>query len=673
MNYLPIQSGHFGIWTVLSLLAVSFSSTSGCNRAGGSDALTIKTSQDFPREFAQWDPVRFQFNLENATGNPFDSNETNVEIHLVCPDGTELRHPAFFVADHQIVFEHGREVARRSGRTHWEIRWTPTQSGEYQWAIIANSNHRETQINGRSLCTPQNRTGFVRVSREDSQYFEFSDGSYFYPLGHVIRSPSDTRWRDNEPENAVIHQAYLDQRTFAYDKWFEKMAAHHENFCAIWMAPWWLGLEWSPTLPGYEGLGRYNQIHAAQLDRILESAERHGIYVLLFVTNHGQLSSVTDSEWEASPYRESNGGLVKNPSDFFVDEECQRLQRNRLRYVLARWGYSPALFGISLSTETDWFEPYDGRRCDAAEEVVEGISRPHYAIEKRPAIVNNWLKQMLQFMRQTDIHHHIMTTQFSKAENGHDLWKLPEFDFALNNCYEGVFSAMWAHVESPGGTVEALLGWSRYHDLRIKPTLLAEWGGSHMQNSHSRLAAELHSGIWSLALTSCAGSTGFWWWNEIDQAELYRHYHALHNFLDGYDRRGKKLKSFQCDVLTKISSLDQSSSISASFVTDPARSALMLCNETEGFTFVYSQLMNYGFFDSAHIDDFRFDQATNTYLSIPDILLEGKYRIEFWNTFQGEIIESHEEHLMGPGGENRRIAVRPFHSDIAIKLMRVGE
>lgn len=633
----------------------------------------IQTTQDFPREIAQWNPVRFQFNLQNATGNPFDSAETNVELHLVCPDGSELRHPAFFVVDHQIVFDHGREVARPTGRTHWEIRWTPTQSGEYRWAIIASSKHQETQINGLSVSAPQSRAGFVRVSRQDPKFFEFSDGSFFYPLGHVIRSPSDTRWRDNEPENPAIHQAYLDERTFAFDKWFEKMAANRENFCAIWMAPWWLGLEWSPSLPGYEGLGRYNQIHAAQLDRILESAERHGIYVLLFVTNHGQLSSVTDSEWEASPYRESNGGLVKYPSEFFLDQECQRLQRNRLRYVLARWGYSPALFGISLSTETDWFEPYDGRRCDHAEEVVGGISQPNYPVKKEPKVVNNWLQQMLQFMRQTDIHHHIMTTQFSKVENGHDCWKLPEFDFALNNCYEGVFEQMWSHVDSPGGTVEALLGWSRLHDVKNKPKLLAEWGGSHMQNSHSRLAAELHVGTWALALTDCAGSTGYWWWNEIDHANLYSHYLALHKFLDGYDRRGKNLKSLQCDVLTKISSLVPSDTIGSSFVIDPARSALMLCDETEGFAYLYSQLMNYGYFDSSGIDDIRFDHVTNAHLSIPDILRAGNYRIEFWDTFKGEILESREERLTDPGNEHRRIAVRPFHSEVAIKLKRVGD
>lgn len=634
----------------------------GCSHENRSE---IRFKDQFPSHVEQWTPVRIPFDFSTTDGNPFDPDEIDVELKLVAPDGSKVSHPAFFMRDYDVVFDHGREVARDTGRQHWEIRWTPTQSGTYEWELVAKSGVSRSQLAGKTVCTPTQKPGFVKISSTDPQYFEFSNGAFFYPLGHVIRSPSDARWRDNKPENQKVHLSLLEQRTFAYERWFEQMEANHENFCSLWMTPWWLGTEWSSTYPGYEGLGRYNQIHAAQLDRIIAAAERHGIYILLFVTNHGQLSSVTDAEWGTSPYRKENGGPVEYPAQFMTDPQCERKTQHRLRYILARWGYSPAICGISISTETDWFDLYNGKQCDQAEEFINGISYPNYSIPKNTRAVNSWLQRTADYIRSVDIHDHLVTTQFSMPENGHDLWKNPAFDIPLNNCYENGFPIFYKYVESSGGTAEALFGWARLHDVPTKPKLLAEWGGSHMQNTSDRLAVDLHTGLWSIAMTDCGGTTGYWWWNEIDDRNQYGEFRALHKYLDGYDRRGKKLKSEQGHVSKKLGLSD-----GPQFVSHPTRSALVLSNETELFAYVYHRLMNSGLINPESPDDPRFELSTDVFLEVPERILGGQYKLEFWNTSRGEVIETREVVLDEPSTNPRYLEMIPLRIDVAIKLIR---
>lgn len=655
---------------LLIVMVLSCLTSSGCGRSPGPGKLSIQIEQTFPKESAQWAAVKWQFQLQHAVGNPYDPEEIRVDLRLICPDGTQILHPAFYVEEHEVMFDHGKEVVRKQGRQHWEIRWTPEQSGQYHWAIIAKSGGQETRIEGTLSSNQRSARGFVRRSEKDSRYFEFADGSFFYPIGHVLRSPSETRWGENDVGNAKLHQQCMDEKTFAYDRWFERMAGSGENFCSLWMTPWWLGLEWSRSFPGYEGLGRYNQIHAAQLDRIVESAERHGIFLMLFVMNHGQFSSVVDAEWDRNPYnRLVENGLVVTASDFFTDSRCLKKHQDKMRYILARWGYSTSLFGLSLFTESDWLEPYHGARCDKPEKIVDSVSYPNHPITAQKEMVNEWLAQMSSHIKDIDMHGHVVTTQFSQDYNGREAWPNPAFDVILNNCYFDDRFYTSPNASSPSGLVDAIARWSESYRDFDKPQLIAEWGGNHLRNTSDRLKSDLHKGIWALAMTDCAGCTGFWWWNEVDHKNLYEEYRALTLFLSGHDRRGKNLTSSRPAM--SISTTPRDAQQTAGFALHPTRSAVMLSGETEAFAYIYHHLMDAT--NVQKIDDPRFEQATNTYVSLPSGLQSGTYRIEFWNTFDGSIIESFRRNLDGDASVERRVPLPRIRTDVAMKAIRIGD
>lgn len=126
-----------------------------------------------------------------------------------------------------------------------------------------------------------------------------------------------------------------------YRTGIERLAAAGGNAVRVILDTWWLPLEMAPDYPapgyphGVPGftLGRYNAANAWLVDRIVEIAGRHGVYVTL-VAWDGQGS------W--------GGARYALPEVF--DED---LVRRRLRYQVARWGYADQVSGWELFNEAD--------------------------------------------------------------------------------------------------------------------------------------------------------------------------------------------------------------------------------------------------------------------------------------------------------------------------------
>ncbi|HSP79058.1 MAG TPA: cellulase family glycosylhydrolase, partial [Myxococcaceae bacterium] len=97
--------------------------------------------------------------------------------------------------------------------------------------------------------------------------------------------------------------------------------------------------------------GRFDEEVAETYDAIFEAAERHGVYVVPTLFAVGFTPGETWKSWEDNPYSVHRGGPARQPDDFFDRPE---LAERRLRYVLARWGYSPHLLAVDLLNEPEW-------------------------------------------------------------------------------------------------------------------------------------------------------------------------------------------------------------------------------------------------------------------------------------------------------------------------------
>lgn len=654
----------------------------GCGRQENELGMSLRNIPETHLE--RFAPFRLEFEVKGLKGNPYEPSDIDVSIEIETPNGAILTQPAFYKEEYSVVYEHEREIIRESGLACWEVRWSPTEVGQYRWKLLVQQSGRTVSKSGILQCTEGTRRGFVQVSKSDPKYLETSDGAFFFPIGHGTRSPFEDR-RENIPFDSLFDSPSVDtaktrvnddlpgaSKVTKYELWFQKMKDAGENFCTIWMAPWWLELEWSPTREGYGGLGQYNQKHAAQLDAVLNAAERHGITVLLCTTNHGRLSTTIDSEWKSNPHRLKPDGSERTIAEYFESDEVRKLEENRHRYILARWGYSTSLMGLCLCTEANWIDTYRGMQASANSEFRDGSAVTMEQCVRRSQTVVDWFKSLSRYVKRNDIHNHLVTIQFALIGSGSEAWPNTEFEIVMNNGYtkdlvSKELSEKLGHKVR--GVADGFLAWE--HTLRRtdKPLLMAEWGGSYLANYRQNLETELHTGVWAMSMTEMAGISGFWWAQEIENGDLYNHFTGVSRFWTNYDRRKKGLRSSELSVWVTHSINGTSSTTSSDFFEHPTRNAISLASKTEGFVYVYDHGASSLSITRSNGSEYLIPLERSAWLQLPSELVSGNYQLEFWDTKSGKLI-SFRKHFVNFNEKSKFIHLPTHRTDLAIKFWR---
>lgn len=505
--------------------------------------------------------------------------------------------------------------------------------------------------------------GFVRVSPQDGRYFEFEDGTFFYPIGHNLRSPTD-------PRGAMILSLpeTRDRGLNTYREFFQKMRANGENFCEIWMSSWFLDIEWTRRWPGYYGLTRYNQIHAARLDALLELAAQYGIKLHFVLENHGKFSDWCDPEWSYSPYREELGGGDLSPMEFFSDPQARDIYRKKLRYIVARWAHHPAIAGIEMVSEFDLTG------------TAGNPNNPHgdrHSCQRGAQL--DWLKAMIEEWRRIDPYQHPVTNHYATGIQFID-WNTARdvFDYVVGDVYTD-------HKPQVSFLNHAIVFALRHRDGmdgKLKPFLITEYGGDWSGASPSQLAGDLRAGIWSGWMTGSAGTPLLWWFDLIEQENLYRMYRPFALFIAGEDPRGLDLKA---RIYTAEANLGYNKNLYApnsNAPTGPNADKLDYIvrldwseqnggNATRGYGWIL---------DREQLSDLPFrDNQIGGRRSYKDIRLvlanlqPGDYAVECWDTEKGAVIETLKVTVAAqPGnGLNANELLIPFPAftlDLAFKL-----
>lgn len=467
-------------------------------------------------------PIRRPFNLRFALpdryASPFDPETVEAWAEILPPGSdSPVRVDAFYVQDFFVRTNAVRDRYLPQGRPHWRLRYAPRVAGEHRLVLHARDAWGEDRRDGLrfNALSETDAAPFIRVSEKDHRFFEGCDGTPFFPIGHNIRSPFDTRmdeqfpWRFRHPE--AIR---------AYERYFRDMAAAGQNMVEIWLCNWSLGLEWTPTRPGYHGMGEYNLIHAWQLDWVVERARHYGLYINLVLKNHGRLSGWVDPEWDAHPINQANGGYLEDPMDFFTHARARSDYRRQLRYIVSRWGYSPHVFAWELWSELD----------------LIGLRRPDPHPQHDPR-VHAWLQEMGDYLHAIDPNQRMRACHLSSSYRIQNaiMAALPQLDFNPLNAYH--FS------DNPLQTAALLRQTVEANRPYGKPVLVTEFGGSHMAASTAHLRQDLRVGLWTSTATALAGTPLFWWWQVIEEQNLYPLFSSLSRYMDGEDRRDPELQA----------------------------------------------------------------------------------------------------------------------------------
>ncbi|HUT01311.1 MAG TPA: DUF5060 domain-containing protein [Phycisphaerae bacterium] len=565
-----------------------------------------------PRAPQRYEMVEVSFRVNRTFQNPFDPSEVEVAADVRAPGAGTVRVPGFYTQDY------AEAPARLGGLVpfgfpRWAVRYAPTAIGEHQIVV-------RIAAGGASACTPaipfvaapSKRPGPVRVARRDPRFLEHAGGGRFHPIGQNLHSLDDPRgsW-------LIGVQSPTRRGTEGYGTRFARMAETGQNFTEVWMASWWLAVEWSGRWPHYRGAGRYNLCNAARLDRVMALAERHGVYVNLVVDNHGQASEAVDAEWPDHPYSRRNGGFLQKPQELFTDPRAFGLWKQKVRYVLARWGQSPNLLGLTLWNEIN----------------LAGDSDP--AARRQKA---EWYGKMAGYVKSI-APHVLVGVHFSTDFQSVDrlLASLPEVDYIGADAYHESEDL----IELVDQTAAVLAQYG-------KPVLVTEFGGNWYGGSVPRLKADLHAGLWASAFTTLGGAPLFWWFDFIEKHELDREFAALRRFMDAEGPRQHEWNFHQVRLRGDHPRL-----------LDIGSLALAAPGATR--VYLYDKQATPLWVESAHLRP------------VPPVEVEiagvgpGTFCVEFWDTEAGRKVE--ERRLDSRGGA-LVLRTPPFRRDLAVRAMR---
>jgi hypothetical protein len=312
--------------------------------------------------------------------NPYDPDEVRVDVEITFPDGSTRTPPAFWYVQMEPFYvarpsEDGTRTVewerfRPTGDGTWRFRFLPQTEGEYtwNWSITHNGEHRTLDGGALRVSGPPAEPGGITLRRGEL-YFRRTNGSPFYPIGENLGWPEEAGSR-------------------IYAEWLRKLSEAGGNAARLWLVHYMCGtaLEWSAkeVNPGFAVVGRYSQESAARVDAILDAAGRTNVFIMLSFYAFGD----TNWDWKNNPYSVHAGGWLEEPREFFADDRALQAVKARLRYAVARYGWSPNVWAWEL-----WNE-------------VETSSGCH------ERSVTRWHDEMAAYLKEIDIHSHLVTTSY---------------------------------------------------------------------------------------------------------------------------------------------------------------------------------------------------------------------------------------------------------------------
>jgi len=671
----------------------------------------------------KYEKLEILIETDTTYDNPFDPDQIDLTVTLKTPDNKQIVLPAFYCQDYE-----RRKFDRQRGRANWyyligqgswKARFAPAQTGTYSaTAALRDKNGTIHSQTVKFDSIPSSKKGFIRASRKDPRFFEFTEGAPFFAIGQNIafigegqyvnltraeqifeklsrnganflriwtccqdwamaiearKSAWDRSWHrrkiivpipggENDPSprkcvklegdgasidvspshpvalrpgtryiltgqfmadgptalrvnlsHANGQQSFdtlpkrkwkkfkIEFNTGQNDFWLGRLAISFVGSGTIWLD----NLSLKEAGGGAELLweadvnrpirGVYNQLDCFMLDKLIESAEQNGIYLMLCLITRDLYMNTLSIE-NSPEYQQAILGAKKF-----------------MRYAVARWGYSTNVAAWEYFNEIDPGLPTDRFYAEVGE-----------------------------YLEQIDPYHHLRTTSTwhpSAKDCRH-----PDIDIGQLHHYMRPVTK-----ENYKDEVAVIIDKTKFlrENSPGKPVLIGEfglatpkWGLSDDMKKDTE-AVHFHNSLWASAFAGTSGTAMFWWWDQLDRQDIYSHYKPLADFLSDVSFAG--LRQLNADASDN-------------------QLRLLGCQASD---FAYLWLFNpKAAWSGIVIEKNQPTEIEDATISVRD-LPPGTYNIEWWNTHDGTIIKKQQVSLTA---SPLKIPVPPFTRDIACKI-----
>ncbi|MTI32401.1 hypothetical protein [Xanthovirga aplysinae] len=408
--------------------------------------------------------------------NPFNQFEIALDLQIVSPSGAKFQHPFYF--DRSIF-----------GLSIWKTHWAPRELGTYKVSLLITQEGKAMKKSAEySLLVEEEvgsepQDGFLSTTDASFWTLEFESGKKFRGIGINLA------W---EPRPDVP----FDIQSYTYDFLIPLYKEKGMNMISTWMCPWNLPLEWKITAGGRypnDTTNTYNQFAIQRMDFLVNLLEENKMYAKLTLDYFGALSTKPDefgnpAFWPRNNYNVNLGGPATTPEEFFTLEAAKQQYKNRLRYIISRWGYSPYIPIVEFWDEID--NVINDGNINAAKVV-------------------DWHKEMSAYWKSTDnAHSHILTTSISDSLIA-GLFTIPDIQLSQE------------HLYGQTGTIHEVV--NKYNSMFNKPFIVGEFSvNSQRGPSESSLPTydrDLRTGLWFGVFSPTPIYPLTWWWQDYTQLD----------------------------------------------------------------------------------------------------------------------------------------------------------
>lgn len=424
----------------------------------------------------QYSKVEVDIELMQKFNNPYMQEEAALDMLIVTPSGKEQVLPCYFVSEKE------RNISC------WKARYAPQESGLYQYKIqLTKKGKKKTTSKALNFEVVKSKNpGFLHAKSD--WILEFDNGCPFRGIGENICWES----RD-EDDSKFFKQLHEKAELYNYDYLLTEFAKNGGNFFRTWMCSWNLPIDYKSSFNNVRYTPSdeyYNPSALARMDYLVELSENLDLYIMLTLGQGGYLTR--------------DRGVVDNAEDFFVSKKARAWYKNRLRYIVARWGYSTSI------AMWEFFNEVDNVQFQNKNNPIDG------------KVIADWHDEMSTYMKQIDPYRHIVTTSISHRDI-EGLNSIKNIDINQKHIYNNT-SSIPAEIE-------------RYVQEFGKPYIIGEfsrewdWSKNFDDFSHE-MDVDFKRGVWYGLFSPTPVTPMSWWWEYFDARGLTPYYRKVREVSD---------------------------------------------------------------------------------------------------------------------------------------------
>jgi hypothetical protein len=453
----------------------------------------------------------------NEKDQSFKKSNGNETITLVERDA--FYYEEFNVKNDDLRFKHG-SWRKDTSIFNFRVRFAPNKTG--RWSCTIN-----IQVNGELkyslptfefICSPGKSNGFITGVSKNKRLLQFENGNNFFGIGQNIPFadlPNSIQPDGTGPTREQPPLGYQLQREY-----IEDLAANGGNLVRLMHGEWTDALEW-------EKLNDYsmNMNFAWEFDQTVNLCQEKNIYILWLQQVHTAFMARNPYNndalaWPMNPYHVYL--KLEKPEDFFRSEEAMKHYKNKIRYMLSRWGYSRMIVGIQPMSELN----------EMAANITDAPAHhPYFTDTAFRNNVGKWFLEIKNYI-QKDLNYSFLIGSSYTGDVGAHVVNDPIMSIADFNDYHPYAEDRSRNIGGRFGGINMTPGYGIFKRFE-KPTIIGEmgtWSTEYLQECNEN---EFHTDLWATTfMGGWAGGLHWHNWEDNYKMNLRNNFIGLRAFLN---------------------------------------------------------------------------------------------------------------------------------------------